>query len=567
MAYRASLWCILGLTAVVGSVLATGLQANAEPSSPAIVTVIGGGPDEHPVATNCVITADTTNFKLNGRGWKCTTNGDTIASPARLRLSPPGPARPFVLGPASAIGAWFYVPEPAKVYQVSVQIYPDAACSSTARWSRGSTSFTAGWNYLRWHSTFGTITADWGSIYQIDVLIQTREATSVTVGQVWGEVWPKAQLLFVADGCYQSFVDNIYPDLRVRRIPVTWATNPGLMGTNGRTTWDVLATLGRENGNEVSFHSWMSTPTSTMTADQIRADTLSCLRALTGHGFPIAGMWRAAWPQNNAPCAYAVRDLLPAYATPVGNAGVACWPPLDRWNIYRLGLHGRTDAEYDSTFLAMQRTHGVLVGYTHGCSPLGGNDMTPAEWQYLRGKIDEGMAGGWLEATTYSGLVARGGLNPPLAAGPADTDGDGVPDATDNCPSRWNPDQADADGDGVGDVCDNCPGKFNPDQADSDGDWVGDACDQCPDTPPGVLVDPSGCARSTQTIREDLDGDSDVDVQDFQMFQACFNGPNRPPFGPGCNRADFDGDSDVDLGDFGLFQDCFNGPNRPPKCG
>jgi sugar lactone lactonase YvrE len=57
-----------------------------------------------------------------------------------------------------------------------------------------------------------------------------------------------------------------------------------------------------------------------------------------------------------------------------------------------------------------------------------------------------------------------------------DTDGDGVPDATDNCPDRANPDQADADGDGLGDVCDNCPATRNPDQADSNGDGSGDAC-------------------------------------------------------------------------------------------
>ena len=35
-----------------------------------------------------------------------------------------------------------------------------------------------------------------------------------------------------------------------------------------------------------------------------------------------------------------------------------------------------------------------------------------------------------------------------------DTDDDGVPDSTDNCPLTPNPDQADSDGDGVGDVCD-----------------------------------------------------------------------------------------------------------------
>ncbi|MCA9811186.1 MAG: thrombospondin type 3 repeat-containing protein [Candidatus Dadabacteria bacterium] len=38
-----------------------------------------------------------------------------------------------------------------------------------------------------------------------------------------------------------------------------------------------------------------------------------------------------------------------------------------------------------------------------------------------------------------------------------DTDDDGVPDTSDNCPDVSNPDQADTDGDAVGDACDDCP--------------------------------------------------------------------------------------------------------------
>jgi hypothetical protein len=61
-----------------------------------------------------------------------------------------------------------------------------------------------------------------------------------------------------------------------------------------------------------------------------------------------------------------------------------------------------------------------------------------------------------------------------------DSDGDGIPDTSDNCPTVSNPGQEDGDGDGVGNVCDNCPTIANKNQADSDLDGVGNACDNCP---------------------------------------------------------------------------------------
>ncbi len=68
--------------------------------------------------------------------------------------------------------------------------------------------------------------------------------------------------------------------------------------------------------------------------------------------------------------------------------------------------------------------------------------------------------------------------------------------------------------------------------------------------------------------RSDADGDGDVDLDDFLLFQSCFNGPNRPwatTSDPGaCYCLDQDDDADVDLNDFQVFQSCFNGPNRPP---
>jgi hypothetical protein len=66
--------------------------------------------------------------------------------------------------------------------------------------------------------------------------------------------------------------------------------------------------------------------------------------------------------------------------------------------------------------------------------------------------------------------------------------------------------------------------------------------------------------------RADFDADGDVDMADFQHFQVCFNGPNRPTANVDCEPADFDADADVDMSDFRVFQGCFNGPNRPPAC-
>lgn len=70
---------------------------------------------------------------------------------------------------------------------------------------------------------------------------------------------------------------------------------------------------------------------------------------------------------------------------------------------------------------------------------------------------------------------------------PADLDADGVPNASDNCPSKYNKDQHDEDADKVGDVCDNCPHIANAAQADvgegATPDGVGDACDPRPQLP------------------------------------------------------------------------------------
>jgi hypothetical protein len=125
-----------------------------------------------------------------------------------------------------------------------------------------------------------------------------------------------------------------------------------------------------------------------------------------------------------------------------------------------------------------------------------------------------------------------------------DSDADGTPDGTDNCPLVYNPGQADFDGDGVGDVCDNCLLIFNPGQADGDGDGVGDLCDNCALVSNPGQADGDGdgvgdlcdnCALVSNPGQIDGDGDG--------VGDACDNCPTTS--NPGQVDQDLDGFGDA----------------------
>ena len=148
--------------------------------------------------------------------------------------------------------------------------------------------------------------------------------------------------------------------------------------------------------------------------------------------------------------------------------------------------------------------------------PTGGTTMVGSA-------TDAGTSSTSLDSST--GMESSGestqGLEP-------DEDGDGVPDAEDNCPMVPNPDQADADKNGVGDACeddddddddgvpdaeDNCPLVPNKDQKDLDKDGIGDACDPDIDGD-GVLEPDDNCPLVPNKGQEDLDKDGIGDLCD-----------------------------------------------------
>jgi Ca2+-binding RTX toxin-like protein len=148
----------------------------------------------------------------------------------------------------------------------------------------------------------------------------------------------------------------------------------------------------------------------------------------------------------------------------------------------------------------------------------------------------------------YDNVLLRATLADPV---PHDSDGDGVADSADNCPSVQNTGQADADHDGIGDACDttpggpdtdgdgvpnatdNCVNTPNPGQADTDGDGIGDACEGTGDGPDhdsdGITDPVDNCVNTANPGQADTDKDGVGDACDPTPNGQ--HGPNGPTTG------------------------------------
>ncbi|MCH7879532.1 MAG: thrombospondin type 3 repeat-containing protein, partial [candidate division Zixibacteria bacterium] len=148
-----------------------------------------------------------------------------------------------------------------------------------------------------------------------------------------------------------------------------------------------------------------------------------------------------------------------------------------------------------------------------------------------------------------------------------DFDNDGVPDACDNCPLMFNPDQIDSDANGIGDLCDsidtdgdglfnfqdNCPQVFNPNQEDGDGDGFGDVCDDCP-----------GFDNNSETDGDCLSGINDNCPLAFNPNQEDGDADG---IGDACDNCDLVSNSDqADLDGDGVGDVCDACPDFVDPC-
>lgn len=146
-------------------------------------------------------------------------------------------------------------------------------------------------------------------------------------------------------------------------------------------------------------------------------------------------------------------------------AGVGCWVPClfpqpsDGEDVTEVKFPYRThdfDHETHTQTLSCSSCHHEGAG-TAACSLCHADEWIDRVAKVKEAKhltcraCHDAMAGERVRCDTcHTGLKK-------LVVAEIDTDEDGVPDVSDNCPNTANPDQADFDGDGIGDVCDVFP--------------------------------------------------------------------------------------------------------------
>lgn len=144
----------------------------------------------------------------------------------------------------------------------------------------------------------------------------------------------------------------------------------------------------------------------------------------------------------------------------------------------------------------------------------------------------------------------------------SDTDGDGIPDTLDNCPSVVNPFQRDTDFDGIGNACDtvnnlldtdsdgvadyldNCVMVSNPAQEDTDRNGIGDACQGSQALATQCYTNTNGTQFCVEvTVDYDYDGIPDTQDNCPYTYNPAQQDSNNNDTGDACETiTDTDGD-------------------------
>ena len=282
-------------------------------------------------------------------------------------------------------------------------------------------------------------------------------------------------------------------------------------------------------------------------------------------GFTISPKLSLSRVSGGGPCVVNLTNLSTGGITPnISVTGYSCYYDGDTSS---LSLATNPEAAFDAVFgtaatydaddnglftefAAWATTDtklGVLRGHDGSCDPSTGS-LVSGYMSYSQTPL----VGDGLQVNLSAALLS--------GAQGTDSDGDGAPDAADNCPNNANADQGDFDRDGVGDACE-CD--------DADGDGICDGDDPCPTDPTNTDPDGDGlCAGDDPCPTDPLnDGDDDgvCDGGDSCLNSSlgltvsvagCDSNVANPLFGDGCTLQDLVNNCGVGAANHGAFVSC-----------
>ena len=302
-------------------------------------------------------------------------------------------------------------------------------------------------------------------------------------------------------------------------------------GTMAKNGWSITANKGGADlffikEGSTSSNQWAATGGSN-TADTLTALDVNSKGELIFSSFFLDGTFSAG-TKSTTGTSSAWLSTLDADAMVGGLTNTGGWSWLDV--TASSALEVGWDVAYNSSDVA------AVIGSFIG--PAGSDTIT-------KGTDSVTTTGGWDNFVWV--------IDPSMKA---DTDNDGVPDVSDNCPNVSNPLQGNTDGDTQGDACD----------SDDDNDGITDnSPDDCPrggaanwgstqnfdDPANSTDWDRDGCKDDVEDADIDNDGvENDVDLCPRSSYQ-----PPRPTWtsdgqtdvdGDGCRDADEDTDDDAD---------------------
>lgn len=370
--------------------------------------------------TNCTVSLDKTINIKNKATYKMQIESSVTAT---LRMDF---INNRVFDKPTAIGFYFYTEDIENITNIGLNVYNQSVSET---WSRSIINpcyggqLKKGWNLFKFatsNSAYNNLGTD---CYRVSVNVYTTGAVDLSLASVFLEKEETGKILFVNDhgrkGGWSELVtgqtQTAIQDAEYREMPITYALNPKKIIDSDPLVIDLAAldTIKENATSRFSFHSYNRTATSSMSLMELKADTNNSLRWLTANGFGNPH-FRAAFTQNNAP--EGVNTLgfgdLKALATSLENTGsnTQIFPLLDRSNITRTALHGKTQSDIDEIFNSLKELGGFSILYTHAIKPDGDTtlyDTTVSEWNYFMSKIDTAKSEGWIELVSYEDLEQK----------------------------------------------------------------------------------------------------------------------------------------------------------------